>query len=108
MVYPSLYEGFGLPVLEAMASGTPVLTSNIPVMREVAGDAAVFVDPYDVSDIARGLHRGIVDAQLRKDLAGKGLERAKLFDWTTHAQETLDYYRMVYEKSRRGSNRCWA
>lgn len=101
MVYPSLYEGFGLPVLEAMACGTPALVSDIPVMREVAGDAAVFVNPYDVSDIARGLREGLTDAALRAEVTRKGLERSKDFRWVTHAEQTLDYYELVFRNAER-------
>jgi glycosyltransferase involved in cell wall biosynthesis len=91
LVYPSLYEGFGLPVLEAMACGTPVVTSRGGATEEVAADAAVLVDPLDPAAIAAGIE----DALSRPDeLRAKGLERAKAFSWDRVAQET----RVVYEQ----------
>lgn len=86
--YVSLYEGFGLPPLEAMACGTPVLTSNVTSIPEVVGDAALTVDPHDVEAIADGLRRLVSDSSLRENLRSKGLERAKLFSWDKTAQET--------------------
>ncbi len=80
--YPSMYEGFGLPVLEAMAVGTPVLTSNVSSLPEVAGDSALLINPYNVSDIAEGLTRLHLDDQLRQYYSAKGIERSKLFTWT--------------------------
>ncbi len=80
-VFPSLYEGFGLPPLEAMASGTPVVTSNVSSLPEVAGDAAVLVDPYDPNAIADGIYRVLTDEQLRKDLRHRGVARAGMFSW---------------------------
>ncbi|MGO0305867.1 glycosyltransferase family 4 protein [Endozoicomonas acroporae] len=78
---PSLYEGFGLPIIEAMAVGTPVLTSNITAMPEIAGDAALLVNPYDIDDIAHGINRICFDHDLRRKLSNAGLERVKLFNW---------------------------
>jgi glycosyltransferase involved in cell wall biosynthesis len=89
VAYVSLYEGFGLPVLEAMRSGTPVVASDIPALREVAGDAAVFVDPLDVSAIARGLRQAIA---IRDELREAGLLRAAAFSWSRTAQETVVAY----------------
>lgn len=80
-VYPSRYEGFGLPVLEAMACGTPVASSQASALREVAGDAAVLFDPASVPDMAAALRRLIGSADLRRDLVGRGLRRAATFDW---------------------------
>ncbi len=80
-VFPSLYEGFGLPPLEAMASGTPVVTSNVSSLPEVAGDAAVLVDPYDPGAIADGIYRVLTDETLRRDLRHKGVARAGQFSW---------------------------
>src|SRR5438445_1886232 len=80
-VFPSLYEGFGLPPLEAMASGTPVVTSNVSSLPEVAGDAAILVDPYDPAAIADGIYRVLNDERLRRDLRRKGLDRARQFSW---------------------------
>jgi glycosyltransferase involved in cell wall biosynthesis len=87
-VYPSLYEGFGLPLLEAMACGTPVLTSNVTAMPEVVGDAGLLVDPYDVEAIAHGIRRLVEDSALREELRKKGLERAKQFTWERTAELT--------------------
>ncbi|MBC7323609.1 MAG: glycosyltransferase family 4 protein, partial [Acetomicrobium sp.] len=88
LVYVSLYEGFGLPPLEAMACGTPVLISNVTSLPEVVGDAALMVDPYDVDAIAEGIKRLVEDDNLRKELSQKGLARAKLFSWDRTAEVT--------------------
>ena len=89
LVYPSLYEGFGLPVLEAMASGTPVVTSRGGATEEVAGDAAVLVDPLDVDAIAAGITEALARGE---ELRAKGLERAADFSWDRVARETLAVY----------------
>ncbi|MEA2155983.1 MAG: hypothetical protein QOE11_2123 [Solirubrobacteraceae bacterium] len=86
---PSLYEGFGLPVLEAMAAGTPVLTSDRSSLPEVAGDAAILVDPTDVASIRAGLARALGDEGLRAALSARGRERARDFSWERCARETL-------------------
>ena len=91
-VFPSLYEGFGLPPLEAMASGTPVVTSNVSSLPEVAGDAAVLVDPYDPSAIADGIHRVLTDADLRQALKRKGIARARQFSWETSVRRVRAIY----------------
>jgi glycosyltransferase involved in cell wall biosynthesis len=88
-VFPSLYEGFGLPVLEAMACGTPVICANTSSLPEVAGDAALLVDPLDISDIAAALARVATDSNVRHALAGAGLRRVQQFSWRRCAQETL-------------------
>ena len=93
LCYVSLYEGFGIPVLEAMRSGTAVLTSSVSSMPEVGGDAARYVDPLDVEDIRRGLRELLTDDELRLRCAAAGLARAALFDWTATArtvQATLE------------------
>lgn len=92
---PSLYEGFGLPVLEAMACGTPVLTSNVSATAEVAGDAALLVDPMSLGAIRDGLRRLLTDNQLRERLHAAGRGRAAQFSWQRAARET----RTVYERT---------
>ena len=94
-VFPSLYEGFGLPPLEAMASGTPVVTSNISSLPEVTGGAAVLVDPYDVDSIADGMRRVLDDPALAADLRRRGLARAREFSWERSVEKTLGVYRDV-------------
>jgi glycosyltransferase involved in cell wall biosynthesis len=91
-VFPSLYEGFGLPPLEAMASGTPVVTSNVSSLPEVAGDAAVLVDPYDPDAIADGIYRVLTDESLRRDLKRRGLARAAQFSWETSVRRVHAIY----------------
>jgi glycosyltransferase involved in cell wall biosynthesis len=93
-VFPSLYEGFGLPPLEAMASGTPVVTSNQSSMPEVTGDAAVLVDPYDVSSLVDGMRRVLTDPALAALLRRRGPERARDFSWAQSVEKT----RAVYER----------
>jgi len=94
-VFPSFYEGFGLPPLEAMACGTPVVCSNAASLPEVVGDAAVMVDPYDVEGLAEAMRRVLACAGLRAELRAKGLERARQFTWERAARETIDVYRKV-------------
>lgn len=81
LVFPSLYEGFGLPAIEAMACGTPVLTSNTTSLPEVSGDAALLVDPLSIKEIAEGIERLCIDKALREDLRERGLRRAAIFSW---------------------------
>lgn len=90
--YPSLWEGFGFPVLEAMAAGCPVLTSRVSSLPEVAGDAAVLVDPTSTEEIAHGLARLWTDDALRTDLALRGIERARAFSWERTAVQTIAVY----------------
>ncbi len=94
-VFPSLYEGFGLPALEAMACSTPVVTSNTSSLPEVVGDAAVMVDPLDVEGLAEAMRQVLTDSDLREDLRAKGLERASQFTWERTARETVAVYRDV-------------
>lgn len=95
-VYPSLYEGFGLPLLEAMACGVPAITSGTSSLPEVAGDAALKVDPYNIKELADSITRLLSDAELRVELSKKGLERAKIFSWDKTAMETMEVYRKVH------------
>ncbi len=94
-VYPSFYEGFGLPPVEAMAQGCPVVTSNVASLPEVCGDAALYVNPHDVDDIKRAIERVITDEPLREELKNKGLKRAALFSWKTSARRLLDVIKEV-------------
>ena len=94
-VFPSLYEGFGLPPLEAMASGTPVVTSNQSSLPEVMGDAAVLVDPYDVGSIVEGMRRVLADSGLAADLRRRGPERAREFSWARSVEKTRTVYEQV-------------
>ncbi len=96
-VFPSLYEGFGLPPLEAMASGTPVVVSNLSSLPEVAGDAAVLVDPYHPETIADGIERVLTDSVLRADLRARGLARAKQFSWETSVRRVREIYGEVID-----------
>jgi len=91
-VFPSLYEGFGLPPLEAMVSGTPVVTSNVSSLPEVAGDAAMLVDPYDPHAIADGIYTVLTDERVRRELRRKGLERARQFSWESAVRRVHDIY----------------
>ncbi len=98
-VFPSLYEGFGLPPLEAMASGTPVVTSNRSSLPEVVGDAAVLVDPYSAASIADGIQQVLGDADLRRSLAARGLARAREFSWDTSIRRVHEVYMDVAAQS---------
>jgi glycosyltransferase involved in cell wall biosynthesis len=93
--FPSLYEGFGLPPLEAMACGTPVVTSRISSLPEVVGDAALLVDPYSTEDIAHGLERVLGDEGLRAELTVRGRERVKQFSWERSAEAIHNGYMKV-------------
>ncbi|MBD1935687.1 MULTISPECIES: glycosyltransferase family 4 protein [Cyanophyceae] len=95
-VYPSHYEGFGLPVLEAMTLGTPVITSNTSSLPEVVGDAALLVDPNDAMGLAEAILQVISDSQFRQELIKKGKERAKMFSWERTARETLKAYKLLF------------
>jgi len=94
-LFPSLYEGFGLPPLEAMAHGTPVVTSNTSSLPEVVGNAAVLVNPENVFEIMRATHRVLVDPALREKLKLRGYERSKHFSWDDSARRILKVYREV-------------
>ncbi len=92
LVYPSLYEGFGLPVAEAMACGTPVICSNASSLPEVAGDAALYFEPHDVDGMAQAMRRVLDDESLRRDLRSRGLAQVKQFSWERAAHELLNYW----------------
>jgi len=94
-VFPSLYEGFGLPPLEALACGTPVVASNTSSLPEVLGDAALLVPPLDVGAWVQALRRALTDAALRRTLSQRGLERAAHFTWQRTAEATLRVYEGV-------------
>jgi glycosyltransferase involved in cell wall biosynthesis len=97
--FPSLYEGFGLPVLEAMACGTPVVTSNTSSLPEVAGDAALLIDPIDVEAIASAMRRVLEDHTLSTEMRAKGLARAREFTWERTARETIAVYERMLGKT---------
>jgi glycosyltransferase involved in cell wall biosynthesis len=103
VVYPSLYEGFGLPPLEAMASGTPVVTSNTSSIPEVVGDAALMVNPYDTEQLARTMEKVLRDKPLRELMIKKGLEQVEKFNWYRVARSTLTVYHEVYNCGHHGN-----
>jgi glycosyltransferase involved in cell wall biosynthesis len=98
LVYPSLFEGFGLPPLEAMACGTPVITSNSSSLPEVVGDAALLVNPYEESELAQAMWRITNDAALRSQLSQAGLQQAKRFTWAAAAEKTWAVYQAIIEQ----------
>lgn len=95
LLLPSLNEGFGLPALEAMACGTPVIASNVASLPEVVGDAGILVSPWDVEALAEAIGRLLAEPDLRHDLRQKGLQRAQAFSWARAAEQTLEIYRRV-------------
>ncbi|MFN5933601.1 MAG: glycosyltransferase family 4 protein, partial [Roseiflexaceae bacterium] len=97
-VFPSLYEGFGMPPLEAMACGTPVIVSNASSLPEVTGDAGLQVDPYDVDGWADAMRRVLTDRTLHADLAARGPRQAAKFSWVETAQRTLEVYQRVVRR----------
>jgi glycosyltransferase involved in cell wall biosynthesis len=94
-VYPSLYEGFGLPPLEAMACGCPVITSNTSSLPEVVGDAGIMIDPNDINSLTESMLKILTNNQLREEMSKKSLERAKMFSWKKTAKETWNVYEDV-------------
>jgi len=96
LAFPSLHEGFGIPVIEAMACGTPVLTSNVSALPEVAGDAAILVDPYSVKSIANGILAILSDEKLRYRLIEKGFERIKVFNRKESAKAVVESYKKAF------------
>jgi alpha-1,3-rhamnosyl/mannosyltransferase len=97
LVFPTLFEGFGLPVLEAFAAGLPVISSNMSSIPEVAGDAAILIDPYNPEDIGSAMLEVVNDVDLFVDLSNKGFNRAKEFTWKRTALETLKLYSHVLD-----------
>jgi glycosyltransferase involved in cell wall biosynthesis len=94
-IFPSLYEGFGLPPLEAMACGTPVLTSKVCSLPEVVGDAGILIDPLNVEEIAHGIRTLVENSDTRAKLRKKGLLRATKFSWCETARKTGEVLRMA-------------
>jgi glycosyltransferase involved in cell wall biosynthesis len=94
-IFPSLYEGFGLPPLEAMSHGTPVVTSNVSSLPEVVGNAAVLVNPENVFEMMRALHRVLLDQPLREKLKQRGYEQVQRFSWEVSVQRILRVYQEV-------------
>ena len=94
-VYPSLYEGFGLPLLEAMACGVPVITSNKSSLPEIAGEAGILVNPEDAGEMREAIISVLDDDSMKQEMIRKGLERAKTFSWERCARETLRLYKKL-------------
>jgi glycosyltransferase involved in cell wall biosynthesis len=95
LAFPSLYEGFGMPALEAMACGTPVIAANRSALPEICGDAALLVDPFDVDSIAGGMQDVLTDDELRQSMVARGLVRARSFRWSDCAMQTLAFLRSI-------------
>ena len=95
LIHPSLYEGFGLPLIEAMACGCPVVTSSASSLPEVVGDAGITVDPHDTDSLAQAMRRVLTDSKLREEMISKGLKQAKKFSWDKAAEQTLGVYNRV-------------
>ncbi|MFH1710015.1 MAG: glycosyltransferase family 1 protein, partial [bacterium] len=92
LIYPSLYEGFGLPLVEAMACGTPVVAANATCIPEIVGEAALLFDPYSIEDIATKIMKILNNQQLREELSIKGIQRAQCYSWKKAAQRTINVY----------------
>jgi glycosyltransferase involved in cell wall biosynthesis len=99
LLFPSHYEGFGFPVVEAMACGLPVVTSNVSSLPEVVGDAAITVAPTDYEGMAQAVCAVLTNEELRRTLSGKGLERAQQFSWEKAAKATFRIYQEIHELS---------
>jgi glycosyltransferase involved in cell wall biosynthesis len=99
LVHPAFYEGFGLPPLEAMACGTPVVASNVSALPEVVGNAGLLVDPNDVDGMTVAIWRALTDQEMRAGMIERGLQRARLFSWDKAARETLQVYHEVGRRS---------
>jgi glycosyltransferase involved in cell wall biosynthesis len=100
MVFPTLYEGFGIPPLEAMACSCPVLASNIPVVREVCGDAAIYFDPNNVQALSNLMSTVLDDEQQRRDIILKGLERARYYKWDVCIDKTIDEFSKLFNSTK--------
>ncbi len=98
LAYCSLYEGFGLPILDAFACGLPVITSNISSLPEIAGDGAIYVDPLDVADIKKKIDKLMTDDRLKKEMILKGKKRVAQFSWEKTAKETMMVYKDLYDQ----------
>jgi glycosyltransferase involved in cell wall biosynthesis len=96
-LYPSLYEGFGIPPLEAMACGAPVVTSNVTSMPEIAGDAAFLINPNNGEELKAAVMKLLNDENLRNNLIARGLKQAKEYSWIKMAKKTLAIYESVYK-----------
>ncbi|MFV1950846.1 MAG: glycosyltransferase, partial [Nitrospinota bacterium] len=94
-VFPSFYEGFGIPPLEAMACGVPVITSNTSSLPEVVGDAGILVDPFDIEGLTEEMYKVLSDYELRREMSWKGIKRARMFSWEKTVKETLRVYEEV-------------
>ena len=95
-VYPSLYEGFGLPTLEAMNCGTPTITSNVSSIPEIVGDGAMLINPFDTEELAKAMTEVLENNNVKADLINKGFERAARFNWEKTACQTLKIYESLY------------
>jgi glycosyltransferase involved in cell wall biosynthesis len=102
-VFPSLYEGFGLPLLEAMACGVPIAASNTSSLPEIGGDTALYFDPLNVDEMANTIKNILKNSELQQEMRNKGLERAKLFSWEKASRETLVLYKDLYGANK---NKC--
>jgi glycosyltransferase involved in cell wall biosynthesis len=96
--FPSFAEGFGIPLIEAMACGTPTITSNVSAMPEVAGDAALLIDPYNNNELAAAIHKLLANEQLREELRTKGYQRAREYTWEASARKMLGIYQNLYHE----------
>ena len=97
-VYPSFYEGFGLPPLEAMNCGTPVIASNITSIPEVVGDSGMLIDPHNINEISNAIGEMLSNESLRNHYGNLGYKRAKLYSWENTAKNTLQVYEQIYSK----------
>ena len=98
-VFPSLYEGFGIPVLEAMACGCPVIASKTGALPEIAGNAAAFIDPYDIDEMSDTMHKLSTDMAFRQELIEKGYKQVKKFSWDKSAKDILELFREFQENN---------